>query len=157
MAELLDEVLISLRRILRATSLHSRKLSRSVGLSGPQLLVLRAVEERGTLTASEVAKTISLSQATITLLVTDLEKRDLLRRERSDIDRRRIDISLTQRGRDVVHAAPMPLQESFAQRFAALPRWEQHQLVASLQRVAAMMDAEDLDAAPVLTYESDIK
>ena len=156
MAELLDDVLISLRRILRATSMHSRKLGRSVGLSGPQLLVLRSIEERGTLTASEVAKAISLSQATITLLVSDLEKRKLLRRERSAVDRRRIDISLTERGREVVRAAPMPLQESFARRFAALPRWEQYQLVASLERVAAMMDAEDLDAAPVLTHESEI-
>ena len=52
--------------------------------------------------------------------------------------------------------APKPLQENFARRFAALPRWEQYQLVSSLERVAMMMDAEDLDAAPVLSDEADI-
>jgi DNA-binding MarR family transcriptional regulator len=155
--ELLDEVLISLRRILRATSIHSRKLGRSVGLTGPQLLLLHTLEDRGTATASEIAKTISLSQATVTLLVADLEKRGLLCRERSDEDRRRLPISVTDAGREVLREAAQPLQESFARRFAALPGWEQHQLVAALERVAAMMDADDLDAAPLLTHDAEIR
>jgi DNA-binding MarR family transcriptional regulator len=154
--ELLDEVLISLRRILRATSIHSRKLGRSVGLTGPQLLLLHTLEDRGTATASELARAISLSQATITLLVADLEQRGLLLRERSEVDRRRIDISVTDAGKQVMREAPQPLQESFARRFAALPDWEQHQLVAALERVAAMMDADELDAAPLLTHDPDI-
>jgi hypothetical protein len=31
-----------------------------------------------------------------------------------------------------------------------LESWEQHQIVAALERVATMMDAEELDAAPLL-------
>ena len=42
------------------------------------------------------------------------------------------------------------LQEHFAQQFAALQEWEQSMIVSSLQRVAAMMDAQNLDAAPFL-------
>ena len=45
-------------------------------------------------------------------------------------------------------------QERFAQRFKDLQGWEQTQLLASLQRIAAMMDAEDIDAAPVLSSGS---
>ena len=37
------------------------------------------------------------------------------------------------------------------QRFSALEEWEQTWLLASLQRIAAMMDAGDIDAAPVLS------
>ena len=68
MAELLDDVLVSLRRILRATSMHSRKLGRSVGLSAPQLLVLRTCRDEEWPTASEIARAVSLSQATITTI-----------------------------------------------------------------------------------------
>ena len=32
-----------------------------------------------------------------------------------------------------------------------LQDWEQAQLLASLERVAAMLNADDIDAAPVLT------
>jgi DNA-binding MarR family transcriptional regulator len=156
MAELLDDVLISLRRILRATSIHSRKLGRSVGITAPQLMVLRAVNANDGLTASEVARAVSLSQATITTIVSRLEERGLLARERSSVDRRRVHVSLTAAGRDVLTEAPQPLQESFSRRFEALPRWEQHQLVSSLERVAAMMDAEDLDAAPLLTDDPEM-
>jgi hypothetical protein len=35
-------------------------------------------------------------------------------------------------------------------KFEALEDWEQAQLVASLERVAAMLDAGDMDASPVL-------
>ncbi|WP_439102789.1 MarR family winged helix-turn-helix transcriptional regulator [Congregibacter sp.] len=151
MADLLDDVLVSLRRILRATSIHSRKLGKSVGITAPQLMVLRAVNANDGLTATEVANAVSLSQATITAIVSKLEERGLLYRERSNVDKRRVHVSLTGAGREVLLEAPKPLQESFSRRFEALPSWEQHQLVSSLERIALMMDAEDLDAAPLLT------
>lgn len=157
MADLLDDVLVSLRRILRATSMHSRKLGRSVGLSAPQLLVLRTAHEQDWPTASEIARAVSLSQATITTILNHLEKRGLLLRERGTSDRRRVHVALTEEGREVLAAAPKPLQESFAARFEALPRWEQHQLVAVLERVAVMMDAEDLDAAPLLSEDPHLR
>lgn len=154
MAEMLDEVLVSLRRILRATSMHSRKLGRSVGLSAPQLLVLRICDEKERPTATEIARAVSLSQATITTILNRLEQRGLLQRERGTSDRRRVHVALTDAGREVLKAAPKPLQESFAARFEALPRWEQYQLVAVLEHVAMMMDAEDLDAAPLLIEDA---
>jgi hypothetical protein len=46
--------------------------------------------------------------------------------------------------------APPLLQDAFAARFGKLADWEQTLLLASLQRIAALMDAERLDAAPVL-------
>ncbi|MFT4767298.1 MAG: DNA-binding MarR family transcriptional regulator [Glaciecola sp.] len=156
MADLLDDVLVSLRRILRATSIHSRKLGRSVGITSPQLMVLGAVNANDGLTATEVANAVSLSQATITAIVSKLEDRGLLKRERSSVDKRRVHVSLNDAGREVLIQAPKPLQESFSRRFEALPRWEQLQLVSSLERIARMMDAEDLDAAPVLTDHADL-
>lgn len=153
MADLLDDVLVSLRRILRATSMHSRQLGRSVGLSAPQLLVLRTAHDQEWPTASEIARAVSLSQATITTILNHLEQRGLLVRERGTTDRRRVHVALTDAGRKVLAEAPKPLQEAFAQRFEALPRWEQYQLVAALERVAMMMDAEDLDAAPLLAED----
>lgn len=157
MADLLDDVLVSLRRILRATSIHSRKLGRSLGITAPQLMVMRAVHEQDVLTASEIARAVSVSQATITVILTGLEGRGLLQRNRSGVDRRRVHVSLTDTGRELLAEAPKPLQESFAKRFDALPTWEQYQLVSSLERVALMMDAEDLDAAPMLSDDPDIR
>ena len=157
MTDRCDDVLISLRRILRATSMHSSKLRRSVGLSSPQLLVLQTAKDKERPTASEIARAVSLSQATITTILTDLEKRGLLLRERSETDRRVVHTSLTKQGQAVLKEAPKPLQENFSDRFSALPSWEQHQILSVLERVAMMMDAEDLDAAPLLSEDVDLR
>jgi hypothetical protein len=43
------------------------------------------------------------------------------------------------------------LQIGFLREYRKLERWEQHQLIASVQKIAVLMDAEDIDASPILT------
>jgi DNA-binding MarR family transcriptional regulator len=73
-----------------------------------------------------------------------------VKREKSSTDKRVIHVTLTDAGRAKLAAAPEPLQAEFLRRYRELEGWEQHMLKASLLRIAAMMDAEDLDAAPIL-------
>lgn len=150
MADLQSDVLVALRRIMRATSLHSRQLGKSVGLTVPQLVVIRAIGKEGLPTASEVSRAVSLSQATVTTILNRLEERELLTRERSTEDRRRVILKLTEKGSAVLRDAPLPLQAKFSGRFEMLSVWEQHQIVAALGHVAEMMDADGIDAAPLL-------
>ena len=156
MAELEDQVLVALRRIIRATDIHSRRLARDTGLTTPQLVILRAVADADAPTVSEIAHAVSLSQATVTTLLNKLESRDFVTRERSKQDRRRVNVRLTRQGRKVLSSAPQPLQDQFSERFKVLQPWEQHQLVASLERIANMMDAENLDAAPLLATGEEV-
>ena len=145
-----EDVLIALRRIMRATDLYSRRLSKESGLTAPQLLILQAVAASGELTMGEIASEVSLSQATVTTILDRLEKRGLLTRTRGEQDKRRVYARLTDEGNTVVHSAPTPLQEEFTKRFGELQDWEQSLILSSLQRVASMMNAEGIDASPVL-------
>jgi hypothetical protein len=43
------------------------------------------------------------------------------------------------------------LQQRFVKKFQNMQDWEQAQIVASLERVTAMLDATDIDASPVLS------
>ncbi|MCR9258834.1 MAG: MarR family transcriptional regulator [Pseudomonadaceae bacterium] len=156
MNELHDQVLVALRKIIRATDLHSRKLGKETGLTTPQLVVMRAVEQQERPVATEIAHSVSLSQATVTNILNRLESHGLIQRSRSARDKRRININLTTQGKNLLEAAPQPLQEDFIERFGALELWERHQLLASLERLASMMDAEHLDAAPVLTASEEM-
>lgn len=146
----IDEVLVSLRRVIRATDLHSKYLSKTTGLTAPQILLLQAIRTRGQVTIGELANEVSLSQATVTTILDRLEKRGLVYRERSEIDKRKVHAFLTEAATDVLKGAPMPLQEHFARRFSDLHDWEQTMIISSLQRVAQMMDAQHIDASPVL-------
>ena len=150
MNDLQDEVLVSLRRIIRATDLYSRKLGKRTGLTTPQLVVIQAIGALRDPTVADVAKDVSLSLATVTTILNRLEANGLVHRERSAVDRRRVIVTLTEKGEELGASAPKPLQDSFVDRFVRLESWEQHQIVAALERVATMMDAEELDAAPIL-------
>jgi len=147
-----DESLIALRRILRTTELYSRALAQAAGLTPAQLRVLQIIAGAG---GSETPKTMAtrmgVSQATVTALVDKLVARAQVTRERSSTDRRQTNVVITEEGRAAVADAPDALQQRYVKAFVGLADWEQAQLVASLERVAAMLDAEDMDAAPVLT------
>lgn len=146
----IEEVLVALRRVIRATDLQSRHLIKTTGLTAPQLLLLKAIQSREEVTIGELANDISLSQATVTSILDRLEKRELVYRRRSDNDKRKVHAYLTPNGQAILEHAPTPLQESFVHQFQRLQDWEQNMIIAALQRVAQMMDAQKIDAAPVL-------
>lgn len=145
-----DAVLVSLRRIARTIDLRSRDLMRRFGLTVPQLVALREIERRGEVTGSALAREVSLSQATVTGILKRLEARQLVERRRSEKDRREIVVRLAPLGCQLVADAPSPLQSRFTQRLEGLADWERNMILAALQRLVGLMEAEDLDAAPYL-------
>lgn len=145
-----QQVLVALRRLIRATDLHSKHLVRTAGLTASQVLLLQAINDKRSATASQLARIISLSQATVTTILDHLESRGLVSRQRSTQDKRKVYIFLTEQGQQVLENAPAPLQEHFIQQFRQLEAWEQTAIISSLQRVAQMMDASDIDASPIL-------
>jgi DNA-binding MarR family transcriptional regulator len=151
--EKVDQVISALRRVIRAVDLHSRQLVQSHGLTGPQALLLKALGD-GPLSAGALAGRVNLSQGTVTDILKRLEQRRLVTRVRSESDRRRVMVALSPAGVGCLASSPPLLQDRFASRFEELEDWEQSQLLASLQRIAAMMDAGELDAAPVLSSGS---
>jgi DNA-binding MarR family transcriptional regulator len=152
-ANLSEQVLIALRQIIRAVDIHSRKLVQQHGLTGPQLVVLRALARLAETPVGKLAEEVSLSHATVTGVVDRLEKQGLVQRARSDEDRRRVLVTITQAGQETLKAAPPLLQEEFVTEFLKLRDWEQSLILSSLQRVADMMQAKGLEAESVLEYE----
>ena len=146
-----EEILRSLRRITRAIDLYSRQLAAQFGLTGPQLVCLRALATMESCTPSRLAREVDLSQATITGIVDRLEGQGLVRRERDTQDRRRVSVQVTEMGQHLLGRAPSPLHSRFLERLAELPEDDRHAIRKTLELVVTMMGAEELDAAPLLT------
>jgi len=145
-----EQVIAALRRITRAIDLHSRLLLQKNGLTIPQLAALQATQRLQPVTVGALARDIHLGPATVTGILGRLEKRGLISRTRGDLDRRSVVIRLTDDGTKLVAEAPSLLQDRFHRELAKLQGWEQTMILATLQRIASMMDAEDIEAAPVL-------
>ncbi|MBO6556170.1 MAG: MarR family transcriptional regulator [Pseudomonadales bacterium] len=145
-----DDVLVSLRRITRAIDLQSKKLEKQTGLTTSQLLVMDAIHKLGNPSPSAIAREVVLSQATVTSLLDRLVKRELVERHKNLQDKRQVSITLTDKGNARLEDAPELLQAGFLREFRKLPDWQRSSLIAGLQHIAYMMDAEELDASPVL-------
>ena len=148
-----DQIIVALRRITRAIDLRSRTLLQDYGLTVPQLATLKAISQLEPVPAGRIAVEIYLGQPTVTGILTRLERRGLIQRSRDEHDRRAVNTRLTEDGKRVLENAPSLLQDQFEGELSKLKEWEQTQVLATLQRIADMMDATRIEAIPVLTSE----
>lgn len=73
-----------------------------------------------------------------------------MQRERGVDDKRKVWISLSPQGIELMKGAPTTQQDMFIQRFDDLEVWEQSMMVSALERISFLLDAQHLDAAPML-------
>ena len=144
-------VMIELRKIIQAIDRNSKSLVRRVGLTMPQLVIMRNICGLEEVSVGVIAKTVHLSDATVTGILERLEKRGYLIRRKSNSDRRRVLVKLTDLGVDLLKKAPPLMQEGFVQAYNALPAWNQTMIYSSLQQLAGIMNAGSIKAAPILT------
>src|SRR4051812_6915818 len=79
-------VLDSIRRIVRALRVSSRRAELNVGLSGAQLFVLQKLAEGGRLSVNELAAKTLTHQSSVSVVVQRLSARGLVSSSRSAQD-----------------------------------------------------------------------
>lgn len=143
-------ILQSIRRIMRAVDIHSRKLRSQCELTTPQLICLGTISEYGPLTVKDIAQRVFLSPSTVVGILDRLEGRGLIMRRRDTDDRRIVNSEATPAGIKIARSAPSALQDSLHEALRNLPTLEQATIALSLKRVVDLMEAGHLDAAPIL-------
>jgi DNA-binding MarR family transcriptional regulator len=140
------ELLNLLRKITQAVDLHSKYLNKHFGLTGPQLGILQELAN-GEKTVSDLARSISLSQGTVTDIVHRLENKDLIIKRRGNRDKRQVLIALSEKCKDLLALAPPPLQEKFMSYFSQIEEWEQLMILSAMNRIVEMMSGDSVDAS----------
>lgn len=143
-------LLISIRKIIQAVDIHSRKLNKEFGLTGPQLIVLKEISAHGQISITPLSRATSLSQATVTDITKRLETRGYIARKKREDDRRAVSLFLTEKGQDIIKNLPPLLQETFTQQFSDIEDWEQMMIITAFKRVVSLMAADKLEAPPIL-------
>jgi DNA-binding MarR family transcriptional regulator len=145
-----EVALVALRRVLKATASNVKSVALKTGLTASQLLVLQVLRTQGDTLTGDLARAVDLKQATISILIDKLQENGLVDRRRGETDRRRVWVRLTDKGRTALDGAPDLLQDRFRTRFGKLADWEQASITASLLRVVSLLDAEKIEASPIL-------
>lgn len=134
-----NEIIATIRKIIRAVDVHSKKLRISAGITGPQLIILKEIRQHDRITTTELAEKISLSQSTVTSILDRLVERGLVSRNRDEIDKRKWFLEISNDGKAIVDNSPSAVQQDFVDSFLKLPEKEQKSMLDTLQNIAVMM------------------
>jgi DNA-binding MarR family transcriptional regulator len=122
------------------------------GLSAAQLFVLQQLRAAGTpLTPSELARRTLTHQSSVSVVVGRLVEARLVRRVASARDRRRVELSLTERGQKTARAAPALAQERLIAAVESLSPGRRTALVKGLQQLTRQLGIAD--EAPPMFFE----
>jgi DNA-binding MarR family transcriptional regulator len=149
-APLDGQIIIAIRRISQAVETYSRYLWQEFELTAPQLGTLRELQTRGTGTPTQISDWMSISPATTAGILKRLHERKLIDRTRDPVDGRSIVVRISEQGIKLAAKAPSLLRDNFRQELDRLESWEQTQILSALQRVATMMNADEVEEVPFL-------
>jgi len=118
---------------------ESRRLTKGMaaqfGLTGPQLTVIKLLEELGDLSLSSLSERIRAQNSTVTGIIDRMEREGLVRRERSTTDRRMVFIRLTDKGRELARGIEVEPLELFRNALASLPERDVGELLRILMKL----------------------
>jgi len=124
----------------------TKGIAREVGLTGPQLTVIKLLETFGDLSLSSLSERIRAQNSTVTGIIDRMEREELVVRERSTADRRVVLIKLTPKGKELARSIEVQPMEIFGGALAALSSEDVGHLVrilGKLQRWVRARVAED--------------
>ena len=122
----------------------SKRMEATLGITGPQRLVLRIVTARPGLSAGELARIVHLHPSTITGILQRLVRKGLLRRERDRRDTRRIRLHSQAAAKGFVPASAATVESAVTRALAHIPR---HRVRHAREVLAAIAKALTDDAA----------
>jgi DNA-binding MarR family transcriptional regulator len=92
----------------------SKRMQRTLGVTGPQRFVIRIVGRFPGIPAKDLARLLHIHPSTLTGILSRLERSGLLRRRRDSRDRRRSSLGLTEKGRKLDVAAEGTVEAAVA-------------------------------------------
>lgn len=124
--------------LVHALAVSSKRMARTLGVTGPQRLVLRVVGQSPDATASEISDILGLHPSTLTGVLARLERQRLLQRRPDAADRRRVRFRLTPAGRRVDRERKGTVEAAVRRAMArATP-----ELIAQTEAMLALVVAE---------------
>ncbi|MFW5656403.1 MAG: MarR family winged helix-turn-helix transcriptional regulator [Bacteroidota bacterium] len=153
------DILISIRKIVRAINLESKRVQKEYGVSIPQILCLSFLRESNNFqnTQYNIREFLNLNPSTVTGIINRLEKRGLIARLPKTGDKRVTNISLTSSGDQLIKKIPPLLHEQLAEKLDNLNMNQKEVLYSGLNKLVELLDISGVEASPVLTMEDDLE
>jgi DNA-binding MarR family transcriptional regulator len=152
-AAMVADIIDDIRRVFQVLTDQSRKIEHETSLTGPQLWVVKILKETSPLKVSELARRMYLHPATMVGLLDRLEAKGLVKRTRSETDRRVVYIDLTQQGRELEINSPEVVQNLLVKGLEALTAQKLKNIADGMGDVVGILGAQNLPPQLIMSSE----
>ena len=152
-AKTVAEIIDNIRRVFQVVNEYSKKAERETGLTGPQLWAIKVISEDAPIRVSDLARRMYLHPATVVGILDRLEARALASRTRSLVDRRVVEIELTEKGKDLVVQAPEVAQGLLVKGLETLPELKLKLISEGLEELVTILGAQEIPPVLILSQE----
>ncbi|MCF8364878.1 MAG: MarR family transcriptional regulator [Bacteroidales bacterium] len=152
------EIIIHIRKIVRALNLESKRIQKEFGISIPQLLCMQYLAECNDFRAThkDVAEFLKLNSSTVTGIISRLEKKNFVARLPKSGDKRITFVSLTSMGFKLLEKSPDLMHQTLAKKLPELPEKTLLELDSSLKVLIDCLDINNTDASPLFIIDDPI-
>lgn len=102
----IGEALQNVRALVEELSRSARAVETRTGVTNAQLFLLQQIHVGNQLTVNDLAACAMTTQSTVSIVLSRLERKGLVKRTRSTIDRRSVVLQLTATGKQLLRRAP---------------------------------------------------
>jgi len=151
-ADIIDDI----RRVFQVLVDQSRSVEIETGLTGPQLWVVKLLEETSPMKVSDLARRTYLHPATMVGLLDRLEAKNLVKRTRSEKDRRVVHIDLTEQGQELVKNSPEVVQNLLVKGLEPLAEQKLKKISEGLDQIVHILGAKEVPPQLIMSSETNL-
>lgn len=147
-------IIDDIRRVFHVLTVQSKRAESETSLTSSQLWVVKILKETSPMKVSDLARKMYLHPATMVGLLDRLEAKGLVKRTRSERDRRVVHIDLTVQGSDLETHSPEVVQSLLVKGLETLTGQKLTTISEGLEQVVNVLGVKDV--APHLILSSEI-
>jgi DNA-binding MarR family transcriptional regulator len=148
-AESIEAILKALRVTYQSVQAHSQHIEKMCGVSAAQLWAMWELHKTPGMSVSDLASTLLIHRSTSSNMLDKLERKKLIRRERTGPDQRVVRLYLTSAGHDLLTDAPRPAQGLVVDALQQLPDKVLHCLSSDLSSFVELLKIRNQRAASI--------
>jgi len=145
----IQDLVWSIRRLIRAVYLDSQKISKRYGLTEPQSAVVRNLYNKGPMSSANLSRNLFVTPSNITGIIDRLEKKRFVERIKKEGDRRVALITLTEAGQELSKTLPDPIMKKFIAELADLEPEHVQLLAMAMNQILNLIDTEEVEEEPL--------
>jgi DNA-binding MarR family transcriptional regulator len=144
-----QQIVALIRRMVSRMYVDSKGMTKRFGLTGPQVLVMRALLKHGAMSSADLSNALYVTASNLTGIIDRLEQKGFVARTNKPSDRRVRLLALTAEGIKQAESLPDPIEDKLTAGLARLDVDQVAQIHAAFETVVDCMNAQDAPDAPL--------